>query len=540
MRNEFDGHAVKIKQKRWGLPLSRPKRMTPPAEQNPLLEANGAERVPDACTVVIFGASGDLTKRKLIPAIFDIARQGLLPAGFNILGVSRTPLDSGQFRATLHSALKEYGQLPPSEEPRWETFATKLHYLAMDPASEQEYSRLRDRLSSTELMGEGVGKLLFYLATPPVLYAPIVRNLGSNNFNRPRAAEGWIRIIIEKPFGTDFDSARGLNREVLRVFTEDQVYRIDHYLGKETVQNLLVFRFANGIFEPIWNRNYVDHVQITAAETIGVENRGGYFESAGTMRDMIQNHMLQLLTLTAMEPPVLFDAQQVRDEKQKVYQAIRAIPPEEVHLHTVRGQYAAGTIGGKSVSAYRAEKGVSPSSTTETYVALKLFIDSWRWADVPFYVRSGKRLPKRVTEIAVQFKRTPHHLFTSLPSNALHNNSIVIRVQPDEGISLRFSSKIPGASMRMRPVTMDFRYGSSFGGHLTDAYTRLIHDCMLGDATLYARGDSVEAAWSLITPIHHGWVSNTRSKVFEYQAGTWGPAEAEAMLLGDGRKWRLP
>ncbi|MCK5573581.1 MAG: glucose-6-phosphate dehydrogenase, partial [Bacteroidetes bacterium] len=315
---------------------------------------------------------------------------------------------------------------------------------------------------------------------------------------------------------------------------------IDHYLGKETVQNLLVFRFANGIFEPVWNRNFIDHVQITAAESVGVEGRGGYYEQAGAMRDMVQNHMLQLLALTAMEPPVLFDAQQVRDEKHKVFTAIRPVEPEDVHLFSVRGQYTSGTVGGKDVPGYTIEKGVSSRSTTETYVALKLTIDNWRWADVPFYVRSGKRLPKRVTEIAIQFKKTPHHLFTGPAAAHLDRNTIAIRIQPDEGISLKFSSKIPGSSMRMRPVTMDFRYGSSFGGKMADAYTRLILDCMLGDATLYARGDSVEAAWSLITPLHRGWQENPQSRVYDYMAGSWGPKESDAMMQSDGRRWRFP
>ena len=507
---------------------------------NPLQELSGAEKVPDPCTMVIFGASGDLTKRKLIPAIFDIARQGLLPPGFSIVGTARSPMRNEDFRTYLHEAMREFGHLQPSEEGRWETFARNLHYITMDMKGKDDAARLRDQLHAIDSAGGGNSNFLFYLATPPGLYAPIVKYLGSSGIQVPRRPAGWVRIIIEKPFGTDLDSARALNAEVLSVFREEQVYRIDHYLGKETVQNVLVFRFANGIFEPIWNRNYVDHIQITAAETIGVENRGGYYEGAGAMRDMIQNHMLQLLTLTAMEPPVLFDAQQVRDEKHKVFEAIRPILPEDVHLYSVRGQYIAGTIGGKSVPGYRAEPSVSPTSVTETFVALKFFVDNWRWADVPFYVRSGKRLPKRATEIAVQFKKTPHHLFKKLRHDSLDYNSIVIRVQPDEGISLRFSSKIPGGLMRMRPVTMDFRYGSLFGGHLTDAYTRLIHDCMLGDATLYARGDSVETAWALITPIHEGWETNARSVVYEYPAGTWGPEQADAMMRADGRKWRLP
>jgi glucose-6-phosphate 1-dehydrogenase len=498
------------------------------------------EKIPDPCTVVIFGASGDLTKRKLIPAIFDLARQGLLPQNFTIVGVARTPMDNDAFKSFLHAAMKEFGHLRDSESVLWETFAGGLFYVSMDPSVRQGYQRLKAELLQIDKARGFSGNFLFYLSTPPSLYSPVVGSLGAVGLNNPRSNDHWTRIIIEKPFGIDLASARKLNVDVLKVFAEDQVYRIDHYLGKETVQNLLVFRFANGIFEPIWNRNYIDHIQITAAETVGVENRGGYYESAGAMRDMVQNHMLQLLALTAMEPPVLFDAQQVRDEKQKVFQAIRQIKPDEVHKYSVRGQYTAGTVGGKSVPGYTTEKNVLPTSRTETYVALKFTVDNWRWADVPFYVRSGKRLPKRVTEIAIQFKKTPHHLFTGLPVDYLDQNDIVIRVQPDEGISLKFSSKIPGSAMRMRPVTMDFRYGSSFGGHLADAYTRLILDCMLGDATLYARGDSVDVAWSLITPIHEGWASNSLSRVYDYPAGTWGPKEADEMLKVDDRRWRLP
>jgi len=509
-------------------------------EGNPLLESVRMEKIPDPCVMVIFGASGDLTKRKLIPAIFDLARQGLLPMGFSIVGVSRTEMNHDAFRSYMQGAMKEFGQLQDSESSLWENFAKSLHYISVDSNIATEFDRLREELRELDANRRGGGNFLFYLATPPSMYSPIVRHLGMSGLNKTSDPGSWVRIVIEKPFGRDLSSARQLNAEVLGVFREEQVYRIDHYLGKETVQNLLVFRFANGIFEPIWNRNFIDHVQITAAETVGVENRAAYYEEAGTMRDMIQNHMMQLLALTAMEPPVLFDAQQVRDEKHKVLQAIRSIQEEDVYRCSVRGQYAAGAVGGKAVPGYRNEKGVSPPSMTETYVALKFTIDNWRWADVPFYVRSGKRLPKRVTEIAIQFKKTPHHLFTKLPVDSPDHNNIVIRIQPDEGISLKFSSKIPGSSMRMRPVTMDFRYGSSFGGRLADAYTRLILDCMVGDATLYARGDSVDVAWSLITPIHEGWKSNPLSKVYEYPAGTWGPKEADELLSADGRRWRLP
>jgi len=509
-------------------------------DHNPLAESVRLEKVPDSCIMVIFGASGDLTKRKLIPAVFDLVRQGLLPPAFTIVGLGRTPMDHDSFRAYLQDAMKEFGGLQSSELLLWDTFARGLHYFPLDPTVASEFDRLRDQLQAVAETRKSGTNFLFYLATPPSMYLPIIRHIHASHLHAPASPGGWTRIIIEKPFGTDLSSARTLNAEVLKVFDENQVYRIDHYLGKETVQNLLVFRFANGIFEPIWNRNYIDHIQITAAETVGVENRASYYEEAGTMRDMVQNHILQLLAHIAMEPPVLFDAQQVRDEKHKVFQAVRQIKPEDVHRFSVRGQYTAGTVGGKDVPGYRSEKGVAQDSRTETYVALRFTIDNWRWAGVPFYLRSGKRLPKRVTEIAVQFKRTPHRLFTTLSTDHLDQNNIVVRVQPDEGISLRFSSKIPGSSMRVRPVTMDFRYGTSFGGHLADAYTRLILDCMLGDATLYARGDSVEVAWSLITPIHEGWKTNPLSIVHDYPAGTWGPAASDDMVRADGRRWRLP
>ncbi len=509
-------------------------------DDNPFRENARTERVPESCMVVIFGASGDLTRRKLIPALFDLARKGMLPPRFAILGVARTEMDDASFRAHVLKAMKEFEQLRDSESVLWKSFAAQVFYHAMDPGDASGYGSLKERIEALAAEKTIVRNLLLYLSTPPNLYTPIIASLGRSGLNKPEADEHWIRIIIEKPFGYDLDSARKLNKDALKVFSEDQIYRIDHYLGKETVQNLLVFRFANGIFEPLWNRNYIDHVQITAAETVGVENRGSYYEAAGTMRDMVQNHMLQLLALTAMEPPVQFDAQQVRDEKHKIFEAIRPIRGNEVHLHTVRGQYKAGTIGGKDVQGYKDERDVKSRSTTETFVAVRFAIENWRWADVPFYVRSGKRLPKRVTEIAVQFKRTPHRLFSDLPADRLGNNSIVIRIQPDEGISLKFSSKIPGTTMRSRPVTMDFRYGSAFGGRLADAYTRLLNDCMLGDPTLFARGDSVEAAWSLITPIHEGWASNKKSKVHGYPAGQWGPEEAGRMMEREHREWRRP
>jgi glucose-6-phosphate 1-dehydrogenase len=493
--------------------------------------------MPDPCLMVIFGASGDLTQRKLVPALFDLSRSGALPEGFSVVGVGRTPMSDDAFRGHLLEGMRRFGKLDGLKNDEWERFASCLHYLTADSSDAGEYSRVKESLASLNA-GRGIGgNILFYLATPPSMYEPIVRNLGTADLHAPRGSGAWVRIIIEKPFGIDLASARRLNAAVLSVFTEDQVYRIDHYLGKETVQNLLVFRFANGVFEPVWNRNYIDNIQITAAESVGIENRGSYYEEAGTLRDMVQNHLLQVLALTAMEPPVLFDARQVRDEKQKVFQALRPIPPEQVREYTVRGQYEAGIVDGKQVLPYRGEKDVSPESRTETFVALKLFIDNWRWADVPWFIRSGKRLPERATNIVVQFKRTPHLLFAGLDPGIAYN-SIVIRIQPDEGFSLRFGTKVPGSSLHVQPVSMDFRYDTAFRGALVEAYTRLLLDCMLGDQTLYARGDSVDTAWTLITPILEAWKTDPASNVFPYPAGTWGPPQADLLLETDGRRWR--
>ena len=414
----------------------------------------GMEREPDPCLMVIFGASGDLTQRKLIPALYDLSCAGVLPVNFTVVGTGRTPMSDDAFRAHLMDGMRRFGGMRDCGEESWAPFAGRLHYVSSNMGETNDAPRLKELLLKYESEFHTRGNILFYLATPPSMYEPIIRNIERMGLHVPRMPGAWVRIVIEKPYGSDLESMRHLNAEVLRVFTEDQVYRIDHYMGKETVQNLVVFRFANGIFEPIWNRNYIDNIQITAAETVGVENRGSYYEEAGTLRDMVQNHMLQVLAMTAMEPPVFFDARQVRDEKQKVFQAIRRVSPEDVHLYTVRGQYADGVVGGNNVPSYRSEQGVAHDSTTETFVALKLAVDNWRWAGVPFYIRSGKRMPERLTEIAVQFKKTPHHLFTGLEPDVAHN-SIVIRIQPNEGISLRFTTKIPGSSLHMRPVDMD-------------------------------------------------------------------------------------
>jgi len=495
------------------------------------------ERTAEPCLLVIFGASGDLSKRKLIPALFDLARAGALPPAFTIAGVGRTPYTHDTFREYMLRALHEFGRIAPGDDAAWNEFAPRLHYITADPGDPEQFGHIKNELITIDSDHRSSGNVLFYLATPPSLYEPIIRNIDKAGLYAPRQRESWVRIIIEKPFGVDLESARHLNATVLSVFTEDQVYRIDHYLGKETVQNLMVFRFANGIFEPIWNRNYIDDVQITAAETVGVENRGAYYEEAGALRDMVQNHLLQVLALTAMEPPALFDARQVRDEKQKVFHSMRMISSTDVHRSTVRGQYSNGRINGTEVPGYRSEKGVSPTSATETYVALRVDVDNWRWAGVPFYIRTGKRLPVRMTEIAVHFRQTPHQLFANLDPKVA-KNGIAIRIQPDEGISLRFITKSPGSSLNMRPVSMDFSYDTSFKGQLVEAYTRLLLDAVLGDQTLYARGDSVDTAWTFVMPILDGWKSNSLAKVYPYEAGTWGPAEADRLLQADGRTWR--
>ncbi|MEE9186786.1 MAG: glucose-6-phosphate dehydrogenase [Bacteroidota bacterium] len=504
---------------------------------NPLREGLQSERIPDPCIVVIFGASGDLAKRKLIPSLYNLARERMLPAGFSVLGVARSEGSDSNFRDAMKKAVREFGggaQL----DAVWESFAKGLFYLSGKSQDDSTYRNLQQKLTSIERERGTCGNRLWYLATPPDAFGPIVKKLGSNGLSRPEQDSCWVRIILEKPFGRDLESARQLNEEVAQVFEEHQIYRIDHYLGKETVQNLLVFRFANGIFEPIWNRNYVDHIQITSAETIGIENRASYYEQAGALRDMIQNHMLQLLALTAMEPPATFEADAVRDEKVKVFQAIRPMNPQDVKSSTVRAQYGHGVVSGKSVPGYRKENRVDPNSITETFVLLKLIVENWRWAGVPFYIRTGKRLPKRVTEIAIVFKRTPHLIFRQEGSTRAESNVLAIRIQPDEGISLKFGAKLPGAGIRFQPVTMDFRYGTSFGGRLSEAYQRLLLDCMLGDATLYARRDGVEACWSLVTPILRAWESMGLKKIPQYEAGIWGPQESDAFIEGDGRTWR--
>ncbi|MGH7392492.1 MAG: glucose-6-phosphate dehydrogenase [Candidatus Rokuibacteriota bacterium] len=485
-----------------------------------------------AFALTIFGASGDLTRRKLIPALFALYASRTLPEPFAIVGVARTGMSSEEFRRRMRGAVTEFGRVQPPSEAVWDRFAAALHYLSGDPRDSALYGRLEAFLAEVE-QGRTKNRL-FYCATPPSLYDDIVEHLGASGL--AAGDGGWTRIVVEKPFGEDLRSARALNRQLAGVFREEQVYRIDHYLGKETVQNLLVLRFGNGIFEPLWNRNHVDHVQIMVAESIGVETRGAYYEEAGALRDMMQNHLLQLLCLIAMEAPVTFEAAPVRDEKNKVMQAIR--PIERVDEVAVRGQYGAGFVDGRSAVAYRSEKGVGPDSRTETYAALKLYVDNWRWAGVPFYLRTGKRLARRASEIVVQFRRTPHMIFRRQPAGA-EANVLVVRIQPDEGMALRVAAKVPGPELKMSPVTLDFRYGEVFGGQSPEAYERLLLDALGGDATLYARGDWVEQAWAILDPVLAAWQAD-RGAPPVYDAGSWGPSEADAFTARDGRAWRNP
>jgi glucose-6-phosphate 1-dehydrogenase len=492
--------------------------------------ANGTE----PCTVVLFGASGDLAKRKVIPAMFDLATHGQLGPSYAIVGFARTPMNDEAFRASLVEASKNVSEVGPIDPKKWDEFAANLHYQHGEYGNAEDFANLAKRLTEVEGEKKLAGNRLFYLSTPPEVYKDIVEQLGKAGLAKASSPNSWVRIIIEKPFGRDLASAKELNKIVLSVFEEHQVYRIDHYLGKDTVQNLLVLRFSNGIFEPLWNRNYVDHVQITAAETLGVERRGGFYETAGALRDMIQSHVLQLTSLVAVEPPASFDATAVRNEKLKVLQSIRPFDLGMVAQSVVRGQYAAGTIEGKAAPGYRSEPGVSPTSRTETFVAAQVLIDNWRWAGVPFYLRTGKRLARRTTEIVIQFKRAPHIVFRE---REVEPNRLILNIQPDEGISVSFGAKKPGPDMNIGNVTMNFSYREGFGDGARSAYATLLSDCVRGDATLFDRGDSVEAAWALVDPILDVWSAAKTANVPQYPAGSWGPRESDVLLEREGRQW---
>ncbi len=494
------------------------------------------------CTAVILGAGGDLTRRKLLPALYHLMHDGLLDEEFAVVGAGLEKMDDAAFRTAMRQAVVDSEEIGHVPDESWDRFAERLFYVQGDLASPALYAALRERLARIERGASPERGRLFHLALPPGVYASAIEHLSGSGLAPRREHPGerpWVRVVIEKPFGTSLATARALNQVVLRALAEHQVYRIDHYLGKETVQNLLVFRFANSIFEPVWNRQHVDHVQITAAETVGVEHRAGYYEQAGVVRDMFQNHLLQLLTLTAMEPPVTFQADAVRDEKAKVLRAIRPIAPEALHEYTVRGQYGPGEIAGKSVPGYRQEPRVSPASPTATYAAIRLMVDNWRWQGVPFFLRSGKRMARRATEIAIQFKRPPHLLFPET-GGPLAPNVLAIRIQPDEGISLCFEIKIPGVDVRMTSVQMEFSYAEAFGSTDHSAYETLLLDCMVGDATLFARSDSVEAAWAVVDPIIAAWHAKPPEHFPNYAAGSWGPEVADEFIARDGARWRKP
>jgi glucose-6-phosphate 1-dehydrogenase len=494
------------------------------------------QRKPEPCVMVIYGASGDLTTRKLVPALYNLCLDGLLPESFALIGFARKPKDDSTFRDECRKGVEEFSRSKPINEEVWARFSEMIHYHQGDYNSADSYDSLCKRLIAIDAAHETRGNRLFYLSTPPEVYDEITENIGKNPFLSTMGEGLWSRVIIEKPFGTDLQSATKLNEHIHRFFREDQIYRIDHYLGKETVQNLLVFRFANGIFEPVWNRNYIDHVQVTVAENIGIGSRGSYYEKSGVVRDIVQNHGLQLIALTAMEPPIEFNALSVRNEKVKVLKALRVDTSRGDG--TVRGQYGPGKVDGQLALGYTQEENVAPDSQTETYLAMKLFVDNWRWAGVPFYIRSGKRMPKRVTEIAIEFKKPPLQLFGENTMSAVEPNELVLDIQPHEGISLKFGAKTPGTGENIQSVKMDFDYEDSFKSQAPDAYERLILDAMLGDSTLFTRSDEVEAQWGLITPVTEAWQSGNGSFIELYRAGSWGPKEADDFMTADGRKWR--
>ena len=519
--------------------LAREERRKPPAKplDNPLREGLRLERIPDPSVVVLFGATGDLAHRKVIPALYQLWRTNLLPHEFVVLALGRRPYDDAAYRAEVRASLERFSRVQPLDETASRAFESRITYHVLDFGDPAAFDALAVRLAEIDRDHGTAGNRLFYLATQPSAFSEIVAQLGRVGLDHETHSGGWRRIVIEKPFGHDLDSAHRLNREVGKVFREAQIYRIDHYLGKETVRNLLVFRFGNGIFEPIWNRRHIDHIQITVAESIGVENRGSFYEEAGASRDFLQNHLLQLLSLVAMEPPATFEADALRDEKVKVLRAIPDITAEQVRRDIVRGQYGPGWVAGQPVPAYREEPDVDPDSETETFLAARLTIDAWRWSDVPFYVRVGKRLPKRSTEIAIQFKPVPHRLFVDSSTDP-EPNLLAIRIQPDEGIMLRFGAKIPGLGIDIRSVTMDFTYGSAFAVDSPDAYETLLLDALLGDASLFTRADEAETAWGIVDPIIDAWAAGDPPDFPNYDAGSWGPTAADDLIARDGRRWR--
>ncbi len=492
---------------------------------------------PNNCVLVIFGASGDLSQRKLIPALFELFKQKLLPEGLAVLGTGRTMMSHDEFRSKMALRLHSGETATAAPAEHIDNFVKRLYYLRMDSLSEDHYPIFKKQLNDLNVTFRAHNNYLFYLAMPPLMYEPIIRFLGALEFNVE--TNGFKRIIIEKPFGYDLESGRRLNQTLHEVFAEDQIYRIDHYLGKETVQNILVTRFSNGIFEPLWNRNYIHHVEITSAESLGVENRGGYYDGAGALRDMVQNHLLQMVGLTAMEPPSALESNAIRNEVLKVFLALRPLEEKDIKRNVIRGQYTTSVIGGRQIYGYRDETGVNPQSRTETFVAMKFYIDNRRWSGVPFYIRTGKRLPTRVTEIVIHFMPAVHQLFSR--NNAIPvANQLILRIQPDEGILLKFGMKVPGAGFNVQNVNMDFHYRDLGPMRLPDAYERLLYDAMSGDSTLYARADAVEAAWEFVSPIQHVWNNDPDCKIYGYPAGTWGPAAANQLFDDKNLSWRYP
>jgi glucose-6-phosphate 1-dehydrogenase len=490
---------------------------------------------PKNCILVIFGASGDLTKRKLVPSIFQLYKQNLLPDNFAVLGVSRANMNNESFRSSITEGIKSFTDNCKTEQLN--AFLNKLNYISLQTDSIEEYSILKKHLYKLDEAIITGRNFIYYLATPPNMFGVIAEYLGKENL--ADQSDGYKKIIVEKPFGYGLDSAKEINKKLHSAFEEDQIYRIDHYLGKETVQNVLVTRFSNGIFEPLWNRNYIHHVEITAAENIGVENRGAYYESAGALRDMVQNHLLQLTGLIAMEPPSSFDSNSVRNETVKVFQSLRPLKEKDIEKNVIRGQYTASKIRGEQIIGYREEKDINPESRTETFVAIKFYIDNWRWGGVPFYLRTGKRLPTHVTEVVINFKRTPHYLFSKGEASQ-SCNQLVMRIQPDAGILLKIGMKVPGSGYTVQNINLDFHYKELSNVHIPEAYERLLHDCMIGDTTLYSRVDAVEATWKFLTPIINAWAENPDIIVFGYPAGTWGPENADDLIEGRNFTWRYP
>ena len=509
------------------------------SDEQTICRLGDTRKAVESCSIIIFGASGDLTARKLIPALYHLYKEKQMPPAFRVIGFARREKNDGSWRAELRQALDQFSRTKPVDDTVWQAFAQNLFYCQGDLTDAAAYEKLKQQLAS---FGDEPLRtnILFYLAVSPSQFGQVIEQVDRIGLLHKNDGPGWQRIVIEKPFGHDLESARQLNRELTLYAQEQQVFRIDHYLGKETVQNILMFRFSNAIFERLWNRDTVDHMQITVSEKLGVADRGGYYEEAGALRDMVQNHMLQVLSLITMEPPVSLDAEPIRDEKVKLLKSLRPLGPEDVARQVVRGQYFAGAVDGEPRPGYRQEIKVKPDSNVETYAALKLFIDNWRWSGVPFYLRTGKNLPLSASEVRIQFRPTPNVLFAAQCGQHLDPNALTLRLQPNEGISLRFNGKVPGTSLAVRPVRMHFSYDAEFGAYTPEAYERLLLEAMVGDATLFIRRDEVETAWQIVDSIRKGWEGKSLTNREFYAAGTWGPVAADDLLAQSGHAWRDP